>query len=228
MTAIKHLGRIKNTGKRCIVVFREIYNDQGHVIDENSCLVVETDSLPDAESQEIMKIVESEPAQSTGDIYNVLARERLSSGYTTLSWLTRSGRLRKYPTGNIELIPNSETTIALDQLNKIVKMQKSGASQVDIENVLQDDTDLQPRQAKEVNQMLHEDNFDAYDAPEVVETQSGQGNILSDSDIAKRRLEQARQFEAQAKEMRQSAYTLDPSLKPKRRTTKKKVESAEQ
>lgn len=216
MAPLKHVGRIKNTGRRCIVVFREMYDDRGHVVDENNCLIVETESLPDAEHQDIMRIVESEPAQATGDVYNVFARERLGSGVPALQWMAQTQRLRKFPTNNIELTPDSRTVLGLDTLNKIVKMQKAGASQKDIENALRDDTDMPPRQAESVTQTMNEANPDATEATATpAEAQSGDG-VLDDATIAKQRLNQAEMFEAEAKALREQAYELDPSLKPKR------------
>ncbi len=227
MAPLKHVGRIKNTGRRCVVVFREIYDEQGHVVDDNNCLIVETESLPDAEHQDIMRIIESEPAQSTGDLYNVLSRERLGTGVPALSWMVNTNRLRKFPTNNIELTPDSLTVIGLDTLNKIVKMQKSGASQQDIEKVMQDDTDMPPRQATSVTESMNESNPDAVEATEqLADTQSGDG-VLDDAAIAKQRLAQAETFEAEAKTLREQAYEMDPSLKPKRgRKTAPKKEPA--
>ena len=38
---IKHVGQIINTGRRCVVVFREIPDEP------NSCLIVDTEALVD-------------------------------------------------------------------------------------------------------------------------------------------------------------------------------------
>jgi hypothetical protein len=213
MATLKHVGRIKNTGRRCVVAFREIYNDKGHVVDENNCLVFETESLPDAEHQDLMRIVESEPAQVTGDLYNVLGRSRLGTGELALTWLAQSNRLRKLPTSNIDLTPDSKTIIGLDTLNKIVKMQKSGASQADIENVLRNDTDSPPRDMTSTVDTLTE-------TPAEADTPPGDG-VLDDAAIASSYIAQAKMFEAQAKDLRAQAKTLKPAAK-KRATTVKK------
>tara|TARA_B110000238_G_scaffold198142_1_gene242114 strand:+ start:842 stop:1501 length:660 start_codon:yes stop_codon:yes gene_type:complete len=207
MVALKHVGRVINTGRRCVVVFREMYNENGHVTDENSCLVFETETLPDAEHQDLMRIVESGSSQSTGDLFNVLARERLGSGVTALSWLSESKRLHKVATNNVELTPDSTTVLALVTLNKIVKMQKAGSSQRDIENMLRDDTDQSPRVAETVADIL--------DSASNVDAQTGEG-VLDDATIAESYLKQAVAFEAQAKELRESAEKLIPTVKPKR------------
>lgn len=215
MAPMKHVGQIKNTGQRCVVVFREIYDERGNVVDENNCLVFESDNLPDAEHQDLMRILESEPAQATGDLFNVLARTRLGNGTPALNWLAASNRLRKFPTNNISMTPEPSTVLGLDVLNKIVKMQKAGASQADIENALRDDTDLAPRDATNVTESLQEANPEAVETPAQATTQTGDG-VLDDAAIAKQRLDQATMFEQQAKELREQAYEMDPSLKPKR------------
>jgi len=229
MANLKHVGRVKNTGRRCIVIFREIYNDKGHVVDDQNCLVVETDSLPDAEHQDILRIVESEPAQATGDVYNIFARQRLTNGTSALKWLADTNRLRKVPTNKIELTPDSRTVLSLDKLNKIVKMQQTGASEEDISRVLQDDTDLPPRDASimaETSQQIAQETHDT-ESPEKPASQPGNEGVLNDSEIAQSYISQAEMFERQAKDLRDQAYDLDPSLKPKRsRKTPPKKEPA--
>ena len=213
MAALKHVGRIKNTGRRCVVVFREIYNTEGHVVDENNCLVFETESLPDAEHQDLMRIVESDQAQTTGDLFDVLGRSRLGTGEQALNWLASSNRLRKYPSNNVDLTPDSSTVIGLDTLNKIVKMQKAGASQADIENVLRDDTDSSPRDATNAVDSMTEVS-DAVEAP------SGDV-VMDDAALAVSYIDQAKMFEAQAKDLRAQAKVLKPAAKTRARSTKK-------
>lgn len=208
MTELKHVGKIKNTGRRCIVVFREIYNDVGEVVDPDNCLVVESDSLPDAEHQDIMQIVESKTMQTNTNAYDVFARSRLSNGYTALQWMATTNRLRKMPTNNIDLTPNSQIVLPLDQLNTIVRMQAEGASQAEIEKALN---------AEKLS--------DAQST--ATPTQASGNDVLDDAAIAKGRLDQAIMFEKQAYELREQAYELDPSLKPKttRKTSRKPAAS---
>jgi hypothetical protein len=212
---LKHVGHVINTGRRCIVVFREIYNQDGSVMEADNCLVMETDSLPDLVHQDMMRIVEGGPAQSTGNLYEVLTRERLSDGTVALNWLHGSNRLRKYPTNNIMLTPDSNNELRLDKMNRILTLQESGASQQEIENVMVDDTDGAPRTSTS-----------AQTAPPVKETESG---ILDDSAIAQQRLQQAETFLQEAERLKTEAYELDPSLKPKtraKRTSTKKAKVA--
>jgi hypothetical protein len=223
MASLKHVGRIVNLNRRCVVVFREIYDERGHVKDKDHCLVFDTESLPNAEHQDLMRIIEGEPAQSTGDLYNVLQRERMGNGMTALTWLASSNRLRKVKVENVELTPDSQSRVGLKTLNKIVEMQKSGASQEQIENVLRDDTDNPPRE------MAKETVTDADTAPLVeqttADTQTGDG-VLDDAAIAKSYMDQAKLFEKQAADLKAEAEKLDPSLAPKKKRGRPKNEPA--
>ena len=210
---LKHVGQVINTGRRCVVVFREIYNEKGEVVEPDNCLIVETDSLPDMQHQDMMRIVEGEPAQQTGDLYNVFARERFTDGQMVLGWLNATGRLRKFPTNQILLTPDANNTLRLDKMNRIIEMQKAGQTQEQIENAIVDDTDSAPRAQST-----------AQTAPSAPATEPG---VLDDTALAKGLLEQAAQFESEVTRLREEAYTLDPSLKPKaRRTTKKTTKKA--
>lgn len=198
---MKHVGRIENTGKRCIVVFREIYDETGKVIESDKCLVVETDSLPDFAHQDIMSIVESEPAQREGELFNVLARTRLSNGDIALPWLHSQGRLRKYDTNNVVLIPNSNTKIKLNVLNRIIELQKAGYSESDINRIISD-----MQSDKKVNQ-----------DKQTVSEQAPTDGALTDEDLAKNLLSQAETLKAEVERLENEAYTLAPSLKPTKR-----------
>lgn len=207
--ATKHLGQVINTGKRCVVVFREIYNENGEIVDPNSCLVVETDGLPDRYKDDLMRIVQSVPGQQSANLFNVLARERFSDGSPPLNWLYNTRRLQKYKTDQIMLIPDSNTQLRLDKLNRIVEMQKAGKTETEINNAMVDDTDAAPRTKTTANKT---------EAPAVSATSD---DILDDAALAKQRLDQAESFATEAERLREEAYSLDPSLKPKRTRSKK-------
>jgi hypothetical protein len=194
---MKHIGIIENVGKRCIVVFREIYDERGNVIEPDNCLVVETDTLPDFAHQSIMAIVESEPAQTSANLYDVFARTRLSDGSVALSWLASNGRLTKVKTNNVVLVPDSSNKIRLSTVNRIINLEKNGYSQKDIERILQEDTPVKERkQSNKVEEKIEEPK------------------ILSDEEIATRLLNQANELLKEAERMKTQAYSLVPSLDP--------------
>lgn len=198
---MKHVGMVANTGRRCIVVFREIYDDRGNVIDPDKCLVIETDSLPDHAHQDIISIVESEPAQRTGNFYEVLARSRMTEGSIALSWLHNNNRLAKYDTSNIYLLPDSSTKVRLDKINKIVALQKSGASQQDIENMMRDDTDQAPRQ-------LNTTPVDSQITDSVTQPLPQVNSVIDNATLAENMLKSSEQLLEQAKALQLQAQEL--------------------
>lgn len=202
---IKHVGQVINTGRRCVVVFREIYDNNGKVVDPNNCLVVETDTLPDAVHQDLIRIVESEPAQRDGDLFNVLARERLNDGSLALAYFHQSGRLRKYPTSQVMLIPDSNNTLRLDKMNTILRMQKEGKSQDEISVAISDNNAVTtaPEPAATINE--------AATVPPADDS-----GVLSDEQIALAKFNNAKQLMAEAERLLAEAYELDASLKPRR------------
>jgi DNA-binding transcriptional MerR regulator len=195
---MNHVGRVENTGRRCLVVFREVYDEKGNIIEPDKCLVVETDTLPDFAHQDLMSIVESEPAQREGEFFNVLARTRLSNGDIALQWLHSQGRLRKYDTSNITLLPNSNSKISLSTLNRILELQKAGYSDNDIERILKDNSDS----AKSVKPI---EPTKAVDEP------------LTDEKLAESFLSQAKTLLEQAEKLQSDAYKLAPHLMPTKR-----------
>jgi len=220
-TPIKHIGMIENTGRKCVVVFREIYDERGNPTDIHNCLVCETDSLPDAIHESMMRIVESEPAQRTGDFYEVLTRERFPDGSNALNYLHASGRLRKIPTDQIVMMPVPGQKIPLSQINTIVRMQATGASQADIENVLQDDTDSAPR-ASGVTATA--DGVATPVPAASVEAVAMNETVLDDATLARQWMAESKMLMEQAEDLKTRAIELDASVKPTRgRPAKKKA-----
>ena len=188
MANMKHVGRVKNTGNKCIVMFREMYDERGNVIDPNHCLVIETDRLPDMEHDDVVRVVESPAGQEASQFYEIAHRSMFADGRNMLVGLTQAGYLRKYATEQIELTPNSSTAVLLSEVNAVIRG-----------DVNEDGT-----------------------IPDTAPAPSGD-EALSDEDIAKGLLAQADTMEAEAKRLREEAYTTAPSLKPKRKTTAKKT-----
>jgi len=145
MANLKHIGQVANTGQKCIVVFREMYDENVSVLYGNHCLVVETERLPDMEHDDLARLVESPSAQEAKEFYEVLHRNLFSDGTGMLTKLRNMGYLRKYPTSQIHLTPNSYTSVKLSEVNEVLRKQASGMSSRDIQNTMVDDTDSAPR-----------------------------------------------------------------------------------
>lgn len=204
---VKHIGRVANTGMKCVVVFREIYDDQGNVTEPDKCLVVETERLPDMEHDDVVRVVESPAGQEATQFYEIAHRSMFSDGINMLVKLNNRGYLKKYSTDEIIMTPNTHTNIKLSEINEVIRKQKSGMSQDDIANSMVDDTDQPPR--------TQSSSQNTPPAPTA--------DILDDTAIAKTMLSQAETYELEVKRLREEAYAMAPALKPKRGRPSKKV-----
>jgi hypothetical protein len=205
---MKHVGRVSNTGLKCVVVFREIYDDRGNVVDDKHCLVVETERLPDMEHDDVIRVVESMEGQQSKEFYEIANRSRFSDGTNMLRKLHASGYLRKYPTDAIELTPTTNVAVKLSEINTIIRKQKSGMSDSDIRNVLRDDTDKPPRTAATSFTPDPTQTIDqAIDVP-------GEAP-LNDLALAKNMLAQAATYALEVDRLKEQAYIMAPSLKPR-------------
>jgi len=205
MQNMKHIGRVSNTGLKCIVVFREIYDENGNVTDPNHCLIVETERLPDMEHDDMVRVVESQAAQDNAEFYNVAQRNKFSDGTNMLTKLSQMGYLKKYPTNQIDLTPNSSTAVKLSDVNTVINKQATGMSDADIANTMVDDTDGPPRNHTNLRQ-----------TQTVNEAQNTSEQALDDTALAQNMLDQANTYETEVKRLREEAYSMAPDLKPKR------------
>lgn len=205
MATMKHIGRVANTGLKCVVVFRQIYDENGNVTDDKHCLVVETERLPDMEHDDVVRVVESDAGQEAAEFYEIAHRSMFSDGRPMLQAMHNAGLLKKYPTTQIDLTPNSNTVVKLSEVNEIIKKQASGMSNADIANTMVDDTDSPPRNHTTLNptQTINE----------AVPTQE---QPMDDTALAQQMLDQATTYESEVKRLREEAYTMAPDLKPKR------------
>ena len=96
----KHVGRIQNTDRRCVVVFMQIPGN------EDNALIVDTDALPDRFHDALMRIVDSTEGQQTPNLHQILARRILpDENLDILNALHRYGFLRPVPIDSIIMYP---------------------------------------------------------------------------------------------------------------------------
>jgi len=214
MANMKHVGQVANTGLKCIVVFRHIYDENGNVKEPENCLIVETERLPDMEHDDIVRVVESPAGQEADEFYQIAHRSMFADGINMLVKLNNRGYLKKYPTKQILMTPNSSTSIPLSEINEIVRKQKTGMSEQDISNSMVDDTDSAPRTATSLSPSQTIDQA----------VPTGE-EVLNDEALAKTMLEQADTYENEVKRLREEAYAMAPDLKPKRGRPKAKATS---
>ena len=119
--AIKHIGRFKENGRKVAVVFRTLPDDP------ESALVVQTENLGDAEHDTLINMLESNTGQSADELADAMQRTPLGDGSIMLANFHVNGKLTKVKTSDIEMTPDTTTTIGLDELNNVIAEQKGVA-----------------------------------------------------------------------------------------------------
>ena len=204
MNNVKHVGKLANTQKKVVVVFRELPDDP------KSCLVVDTDALPDWMHDDVINAVESPGAQASPNFYEYAERSVLADGTNMLQTLHKTGRLMKQATDNVLMTPNAEVAVGLTEINNIVREETKGAP------IVAPPSDETPMAGKEVKPEQ------AATAP--VAEASSKSEALDDTQMAKNLLAQAKSFETEAKNLKAQAYEMAPGLKPGPKKTEAKVE----
>ena len=108
---IKHTGKVDSTGRRVVVVFPSIPEDQ------DNCLVVDVDALESKYHDGLMQAVESPEGQATNKLYEVLGRKLFWDGKNILTTLHEKGFLRRVPVDTVTLIPSTSETLPLKEFN---------------------------------------------------------------------------------------------------------------
>jgi hypothetical protein len=107
----KHVGIVNNLGSRVIIVFREIPEDK------DFCLVVEADRLPDYLADTLNDAVNSNEAQQTINLYEILNRCFTPDGENLLTALHNKKHLMKKSVDDIIIVPSPGYRLPLRTLN---------------------------------------------------------------------------------------------------------------
>jgi hypothetical protein len=230
---IKHVG--KHNDKRCVIVFRKI-PDLAHM-----ALVIYSDLLPRMVHDEVMRAVESPQGQAAIDVSEVLFRTIMADGNNCLESLHRNGLMKKVPTNQVLVTPTSNSSVRLDELNDILDEMAKGQEAMDrLQNLdsnrgmvgKKNNTDKnQPRRA-EIKELGERKMREAQGNTSAADMLTG---MLSDTDLATQRMEQAEKMEASAQQMlaeaarlKSEALNLDPKAKNVGTKTKKTATTKKQ
>lgn len=110
----KHAGVLKNTGVRVAVVFRKLPND------DKTCLIVETERLPDSYHDYVIQTLNSKEASETNEFYEVLNRRTFPDGTNCLTSLHQRGFLRREPVTNVTMMPLPGQAVPLELINATI------------------------------------------------------------------------------------------------------------
>jgi hypothetical protein len=114
MSSLKHVGRLVANKRRVVVAYRVVPNEP------ENCIIVSTESLEAADHDSLIKLVESPAGQEATELADAMMRTPLSDGSNMLARFHITGKLVKVPTKSVEMIPNSNTTILLSDLNEAI------------------------------------------------------------------------------------------------------------
>jgi hypothetical protein len=207
---LKHVG--KHNDKRCVIVFRKI-PELAHM-----ALVVYSDLLPRMVHDEIMRALESPQGQEAKELSDVLFRTIMADGHNCLESLHRNGLMKKVPTNQVLVTPTSNSSVRLDELNDILdEMQKGEEAVKKLQEIdaSRGMTGKQKPRRAEIQEIGERRTREAQGNTSAADMLAG---MLTDSDLATQRLEQAQKMEASAKQLLAEAERLKAeaqSLSPK-------------
>jgi hypothetical protein len=189
----KHAGQLSNTGVRVAVVFRKLPND------ESSCLIVETERLPDSYHDYLIQCLNSKEAVETNDFYEVLNRRTFPDGLNCLTALHQRGYLRKEPVSNITMFPLPNQPVPLGLINATID------KKVD---------EYVRRQKGETEVVPPVDTRTLEEKKAAAEALAAK--MQDPAAAAKALISQAEALETAAAAKREEAYAMSPELKPGR------------
>ena len=212
--ALKHIGRIKKTQKKCAVAYRLVPGSSDEAI------IVPTETLMAEEHDELMKLIESNAGQTAYELAEAMARTRLPDGRIMLSSFHTTGKMIKVKTSEVEMIPDTKSVIGLDELLKIIATQK-GVTVSDL--ALKNPDGSKPPKEEPVDPV---ELYSTETVPAEVESSDiivsddtivTTEELLTDEKLAAQYRSQADALYKEAKKLRDQAEALVPT---KRKTTK--------
>ena len=207
MADLKHVGKIKSTGKKVLVAFRTLPGES------YSCLVVATENLNDDQHNSLIQLVESPAAQQAFEFHEVLARARFPDGSTMLPALHQQGKLLKVPTDQVVMTPNFHVSIALNELNQIIAEQMGVAVDdmaVRDKNAITQDPNIEVQEIAQVKDISLAAKTTSSSVNEEVPSIP-----LTLEEQAKKFRSDADRLSKEAAEMRRQAEAIFPTVKKK-------------
>lgn len=180
----RHIGKIRNTDRRCVVAFMQLPGREDHA------LVIDTEALPDRYHDALMEVVDSPDAQQSPTLATVLSRRIMpDTGADIMTTLHHAGYLMPVPVANIVMYPMPNMPFPLQSI-----IDANGGSLNHGVNPSQADQPYEKYNPVVSNQ----------------EAEASQGM----RGMALNKLAEAELLEAEANRKREEAYRYDPSLRP--------------
>lgn len=194
---LKHIG--KHGDRKVAIIFREVPKE------DHMCLVVYPEVLPSHVHDSIMKTLESEAGQAAASLADVLHRNFLPDGRVQLLALHQEGMIKKVPCNQIVVTPNNQSSVKLDELNRIIREMETGESAVKRLRELDAAQGMvdpyTKRKAEAEFKKEQQRRKDAATSNTATRLQAPQNDALDDRALATNMLAQAKRMEVEAKGM---------------------------
>ena len=189
------------------------------------CLIIHPEILPAHWQDAIQKVIESDIGQTADELANAMHRSLLPDGRPILETLHNERMIKKVRTADVIMTPTTNSSIRLDELNKMLNEMKQGDEA--IKRMAQNDASrgmVEPGVKRAAEAAYKKDRAEKADpnyvAPPVLK--AGQDGALTDRDIAANMLAQAKAMELNAKQMvaeaarmKKDAERMDPTVNAK-------------
>ena len=217
MAFIKHVGRMGD--RKLCVLFRQVPGE------DHMCLIIHPEVLPAHWQDAIQRVIESDIGQTADELANAMHRSLLPDGRPILETLHNERMIKKVRTADVIMTPTTNSSIRLDELNKMLNEMKQGDEA--IKRMAQNDASrgmVEPGVKRAAEAAYKKDRAEKADpnyvAPPVLK--AGQDGALTDRDIAANMLAQAKAMELNAKQMvaeaarmKKDAERMDPTVNAK-------------
>lgn len=200
---VKHIGKFGE--KPCVVLMRELPQEN------ESCLIVQTSALADREHDELMEAVQSVEAQRAISLADVLQRKHFSDGTPMLNGLHFNKRIQKVPVSHVKLTPLPNQDIALAEVNAEVRKLDGGYTPPMTDEAHLREETKQPTEAE--NTPASQAEKKVPDVPDSEDPEGVAQGLIMQANLMK---SDAESMAKEAESLLEKAYSLAPSLKPKK------------
>ena len=209
---LKHIGR--HGDRKVAILFREVPGE------DHMCLVIYPETLPTHIHNSIMSTLESAPGQAATNLSEVLHRNLLPDGRPQLEALHKEGMIKKVPTSQIIVTPTAQSSVKLDELNKIIREMESGEQALKrLQDIDKNSGFVDPAQKRKAEAEYKRSQERGVTTPLVAPLVSSVDGALDDKALAMNMLSQAKRMEVEAKgmiaeaaRMKKDAQRMSPSV----------------
>jgi hypothetical protein len=190
----KHVGKHKD--KKVALLFRQVPGE------DHMCLVAYSDLLPRMVHDEVMKVLESPMGQQAENLADALFRHIMADGRNCLEALHRENFIKKVPTNQILVTPNTISSVRLDELNSILNEMAKGEDAIKRLAELDANKGMVTKRSEPIREV------GVPPAIRTAEVTAPTTAVLCDSDLAQQRISQATAMKSNAEQLIKEAQRL--------------------